>query len=434
MELCVITTLAFCMAFIENGWTTNSNFDDISAFAENVPFNDVCHWSDNEGLLAMEHGAETFEADIETFQDVTQCIAWNEDDALHDVTQPISPAHARDQPLSCRPVPTSESESRAGRKVSWDIRKQEMLDRDRAYNDLLTWTCEGKKCGDGCLKPNTSNELEYILNCVMDQRSELFNQKQHQTSALIERKLLSCLRVSPSTLQYVLAGRKVCKGAWNWAWGFSAATSNRVHSAFNKAYAKAHPVVVTFSHQKSSGSSKVLVQTVGTTTRILKIWLTRWIVLSSHNPPQLERKQISRISPASLYTQYLEWCSEAKYGPVEQGCFRDMFLKCKKDLDVAVRASKQGSAQCSSCTLLRYMLRTTTSLTEKALVNDLEALHQQFHKNESELYEGRMFAGLDTSKVRMFCLFGCGFVVFVYMYVYIYMLFYVGTFAYCRWC
>ena len=72
----------------------------------------------------------------------------------------------------------------------------------------------------------------------------------------------------------------------------------------------------------------------------------------------------------------------------------------KKQLDVTTRASKQGSAECHLCSVLKRAEQATVSMALKRDINKIMADHIEFMNGEVEGYSRRAFEAKDNPKMR----------------------------------
>ena len=142
-----------------------------------------------------------------------------------------------------------------------------------------------------------------------------------------------------------------------------------------------------------------VVPSTATPTRVLKIYLVRFIMLLTHNPPNLCKASIPAISTNELYRQYCAWCSSCKQCPLSNGRFRSLYGEAKQEMQVAVRASKHGSSKCTCCTLIESQLARATSMVDKGLVQAIKLEHLAFHAAEAKHYENHSFAALDDDSI-----------------------------------
>ena len=129
------------------------------------------------------------------------------------------------------------------------------------------------------------------------------------------------------------------------------------------------------------------------------MWCTKYLMLMRHNPPNATnpKAQISKLSAKSLYKQYTAWCKGAREVPLQKDGFRGLFYTIKCSLNIVMRTSKQGSAQCWFCALCKEICEDAPSFAEKGWVRDIEVAHVAFHAAETKSYEQDIFEGRDIS-------------------------------------
>ena len=129
------------------------------------------------------------------------------------------------------------------------------------------------------------------------------------------------------------------------------------------------------------------------------MWCLKWLVLSRHNPPNAKKPSVPKIGASVLYPQYIAWCTKAKQAPIVQGSFRAALSVLKQELQLATRASKQGSGECPVCSVLKRAEVQTISLSHKAAIKKLYLEHMNFVNGEVAVYNEHIFAGKDDDKV-----------------------------------
>ena len=127
-------------------------------------------------------------------------------------------------------------------RSSYALRKQQQLSVEGIREGLTKWSCDGKRCGE-CLSVLciSQNMLDFAVDTISRLRTATFSRAEHTISAHVEEQLSTLLRLSRSTLQYVICGVQTCKQGWNWSHGFSTSTSNRMHATFNQWWQSANP-------------------------------------------------------------------------------------------------------------------------------------------------------------------------------------------------
>ena len=272
-------------------------------------------------------------------------------------------------------------------RTSFQFRKEALMDKQKIRKDLLAWQCSSKRCGE-CLHALNCNEevLDFAVENVSRMRERTFKETEQKVAVYIRQQLTTLLRLSPSTLQYVVSGVQACKQAWTWAHGFSTATSNRVHAAFNKWWQTANPQV---TDNKAATS-------VGLPQQTVDFWVYKWLVFATHNPPNGGTPSVPKLGASVLYPQYKAWCARAKEHPVTEDNFRSRVSLIKKDLEVATRKSKQGSAECDICSLLKRAEAKVISLSQKKQINTLLAEHIDFTNTECAVYFQHGFDAKDN--------------------------------------
>ena len=288
------------------------------------------------------------------------------------------------------------------RRQSYQAQKDLQLDVDLIRTDLLRWECSSPKCGK-CLGALTENEImmSFAVSTILAYRQVTFDRPQHEIGDHIKQMLTHCLRLGRSTLQYVVAGIRTCKTAWNWAHGFSAATSNRVHAKFHTWWKQATPVTTTLDSDNSSACMGA--------TALAERWLLEWVTLATHNPPNGAKGSVPPMTASILYPQYQGWCQSARCYPIQQDGFRGKMSIIKRQLEVATRASKQGSAECPVCSILKRAEAQTFSLHLKKAIKDLQATHIEFTNGENKVYMDHAFQARDDKRVSPCASFSCTF-------------------------
>lgn len=112
-----------------------------------------------------------------------------------------------------RPAPNDIPENSDGASVvrtTFAARKERMLDMDLIRTELEAWKCDSKKCGP-CLQSLTQTDamLQWAVHVVHQMRTDTYMNKENDISTHAERCLHSQLRLSGSTLQYVVGGVQV---------------------------------------------------------------------------------------------------------------------------------------------------------------------------------------------------------------------------------
>ena len=297
--------------------------------------------------------------------------------------------------VQCGTNECTKSPAMPKRKKSFQNQMTEALDEDKIKEDLLAWDCAGRKCGR-CLSALTDTELmlSFAVTCISAARQRTFERKNHDMSKYIEEMLWNCLRLGTSTVQYVVAGVRSCKAGWNWAHGFTTVTSNRVHAKFNAFWKSANPVMSSTVHNNDSSIS------TGATATAER-WLLEWLILATHNPPNASKGSVPPMGASILYPQYEKWCSTAKVYPIQLDGFRGKLSTIKRALDVATRKSKQGSAECPICSVLKRAEAKTFSLHFKAEIKKLQAQHIEFTNAEGKVYLNHAFEAQDNPSVSV---------------------------------
>ena len=283
----------------------------------------------------------------------------------------------------------------------------------------MVWECSGAKCGE-CLSALTHTHAmcDYACSHIKKLRDATFSVSEQKIGLHIEYLLGTLLRTGRSTLQYVVAGVETCKKAWTWAHGFSMATVNRVHARFNRQWQDANP------RETKMGKPRHIVGSQQTAD----MWIYRWLLLASHNPPNGTTASVPKVSAGVLYPQYLKWCQEANESPIVKGAFRGRLSVIKHDMDVATRSSKQGSAECAICSVLKRAKSQATSLAHKAEIGALLGEHIQFTNGEVKVYMDHAFEAKDNPQVRYLL----KHLITVYIYIYSYICVYVSGFIPCN--
>ena len=226
-------------------------------------------------------------------------------------------------------------------------------------------------------------------------RARTFTYPENSISQYCYDLIASLLRVSRSTHSYVVCGVPVCKAAWAWAHGFSDATCNRMHAKFNRDWAAVNP-------EESKNAIKQ--SAINTATSVCDQWLLEWLVLSTHNPPNGTKASVPKVGASVLYPQYTAWCAKAGEYAIQEDGFRGRLSLMKQQLDVATRNSKQGSAECAMCSILKRAEAKTTSLKRKREIKTLRAKHINFVNEEVNRYVKRVMAAKDIDEVLRFVL------------------------------
>ena len=251
----------------------------------------------------------------------------------------------------------------------------------------MKWQCNTKRCGD-CLSTLTHNEetVDFAVRNISRLRRQTFDHPEHKTFEYIGEELTKLLRLSKSTLQYVVSGVRTCKSAWAWAHGFSSATCNRAHAVFNRWWQSANPDIKTQAPDSS----------VGRPQHTVDYWVYRWLMLATHNPPNGTQGSVPKLGSSVLHPQYVEWCARAKEDPVTIDNFRSRLNIIKKQLDLATRKSKKGSAECDVCSILKRAEAKAIGLSAKGQISQLLAEHIQFTNSECNVYFQHGFEAKDN--------------------------------------
>jgi hypothetical protein len=266
-----------------------------------------------------------------------------------------------------------------------------LVHRPTIQAELLAWECKCKRSGD-CLSmfKETDNLMGFAVDTILAMRQKACGYASHSVRAYIRDCLSSLLRKTPSTLQYVVAGVQTCKATWNWAHGFAAVTSNRVHAEFNQWWRTANVQQTTISETNTNISG---------VTHTADLWLYRWLLLVTHNPPNGNRASVPKVGAASLFPQYVAWCKGAQQYPTTEDAFRGRLSIVKRDMCVATRKSKQASAECDVCSVLKRAEARCTSLQQKSAIRHLHAEHLKFTNGEVAFYEDHIFQAKDSDQV-----------------------------------
>ena len=290
------------------------------------------------------------------------------------------------------PLPEPYASATLGRRTSYDAQRSAALNEANIRDGLLTWDCEGNRCGR-CLTSLHASEdmLSDAVSNILALRETTYARAQHQIMPFIRLMLGTCLRLTKSTLQYVVSGVRVCKKAWNWAHGFSQGTSARVHAEFNAWWRRANPQTTSLRedcHMLTGPTAKA------------ERWILEWITLAMHNPPNAIRSSVPPISASILYPQYSRWCTNNRTYPIQRDGFRGKMSTIKTRLDVATRASKTGSKECPVCSILKRALSEATGLYLKKEIKYLHAQHIAFTNGEVRHYLDHTFESQDNPQVR----------------------------------
>ena len=142
---------------------------------------------------------------------------------------------------------------------------------------------------------------------------------------------------------------------------------------------------------------RVKVLNVVTRTGTAKRWLAQWLLLMRHNPPNADsvKAQISKISPDVLFAQYALFAEQAREVPLLQKGFAGLFSVVRRNLDLVMRTSKQGSSECWYCGLLKQFLKDGAGFAEKKWIKDLHLEHTSWHNGETKVYEDVCFLAKD---------------------------------------
>ena len=236
----------------------------------------------------------------------------------------------------------------------------------------------------------TDTLMAFAVDIILAMRQKTCGYASHAVRTYIKHSLSSLLRKSSSTLQYVVLGVETCKATWNWAHGFATVTSNRVHAEFNRWWRTANVQQATISERKTNISG---------VTHSTDLWIYRWLMLATHNPPNGRKPSVPKIGAASLYPQYVAWCKGAQQYPTTENAFRGRLSVVKRDMQVATRKSKQASAECDVCSVLKRAEVRCTSLQQKSAIRHLHAEHLQFTNGEVAFYEDHIFQAKDSKEV-----------------------------------
>jgi hypothetical protein len=116
-----------------------------------------------------------------------------------------------------------------------------------------------------------------------------------------------------------------------------------------------------------------------------------------HHPPNADspKAQISTIAVKTLFQQYTTWADAAREMPIPYDGFRGLFSIVFSTLELVMRNSKQGTAACWICELLKQFLKDTVGHAEASWVRDLGAEHHKFHNSETAFYEDVCFKSKD---------------------------------------
>ena len=239
----------------------------------------------------------------------------------------------------------------------------------------------------------TEFAVDDAVTIIHGLRETTFARTEQSISMYIRTMLASLLRKTGSSLQYVVCGVETCKSAWNWAHGFAEATSNRVHAEFNRWWRSANPVTSLVSDGRQSTLD------IARPTQVCDRWLLEWLVLATHNPPNAQKPSVPKLGASILYPQYTAWCTQAKDVPIQIDGFRGRLSIVKRSLDVATRASKQGSAECPVCSVLKRAEASATGLFLKSAIKRLYADHLEFTNGEVNVYVAHAFEAKDNPKV-----------------------------------
>ena len=81
----------------------------------------------------------------------------------------------------------------------------------------------------------------------------------------------------------------------------------------------------------------------------------------------------------TLYQQYKTWAAAAREVPINDDGFRGLFSTVFSTLELVMRNSKQGTAACWICELLKQFLKDTVGMAEASWVKDLGAELQKIY-------------------------------------------------------
>ena len=222
-----------------------------------------------------------------------------------------------------------------------------------------------------------------------------FDHREQDMAAYIREQLTTLLRLSRSTLQYVVSGVQTCKDGWTWAHGFSVGTCNRVHAEYNRWWQQAQPSTTELVHVQTK------LNTDGVTATADK-WLLTWLVQATHNPPNGGNPSVPKLGASILYPQYIRWCQQANQVPLQRDGFRGRLSIMKRSLEVVSRASKQGSTECGVCSVLKRAEHSTVSLSLKREIKELLGKHIEFTNCEVAEYMKHGFEAKDNPQVFLF--------------------------------
>ena len=153
----------------------------------------------------------------------------------------------------------------------------------------------------------------------------------------------------------------VCREAFAFANGFGESSLNSVLSSFNQDHKKRNPPLEmeeTQAEKKLRGAGR----NVGVASDLLRMWLAKYIIHTAHNPPNKKGMELSSIQPHVLYPEYVKWCDLAKNIPLREATFRAAFGSTIKAMNVRIKASKIGTAQCQTCAMLKSLRASMVSL------------------------------------------------------------------------
>lgn len=316
------------------------------------------------------------------FSPVTSPTATHDEETDEPQPPPLPGIPRPAQDTDCDPPPLPK------RRSSFLQRKAQATDPDVIRQELITWQCEEKRCSP-CLSAVTCNDsmTHFAVNTIMNMREHTFERGEQSMRPYIRRQLASLLRKSRSTLQYVVAGVECCKAAWNWANGFAPATSNREHADFNRWWQANNP---------EASVMPALVQPISGVTHTCDVWLYRWIMLATHNPPNATKPSIPNMCASVLYPQYIAWCTLSHCSPTTKDAFRSRWSIIRREVGVKTRASKQGSAECDVCSMLKRAAHKAVSLQHKAAIQQLLGEHIKFTNGEVSVYDQHIFDAKDA--------------------------------------
>ena len=132
---------------------------------------------------------------------------------------------------------------------------------------------------------------------------------------------------------------------------------------------------------------------------VAKFWIYEWLILTMHNPPGGQRPQIPDVPPRALFPQYQAWCVEVRESPIQANSFKNLYNEVRSGMNVSIRTSKQGSAQCTTCSLIQRWLVKSTRLSEKTKLQQLRAAHLEWVRQETQYYVNHTMEAKDQDGV-----------------------------------